>query len=328
MRYREERRSLAATLPALAVVPAAATAATTPAAFESKIAAAPAGAVTATVAAAARAATEAAAATTESATAATAAAKAAATATATGKRAGLGLEAVTAVHRTIAAGFERNLGLFAARCAGRIEHLPGRPAIGESAVFTSAHCTLPCPPAVGAAPGLSRKALRRMKLLFTRGEHERLAAIAADERLVGVRHPMTLLELRGTYGHRAPVEFCYDLSVRPMERGYRCQRISTAFGCHQNCREFHSTCMKRFPGQDALYCLRRPGLQPGPGPTVPTGKSREPGETATGCSPGKGPSTPTCCGRRLGTWDSARTLAPDPSSPSYRRVPLCAGLHR
>jgi hypothetical protein len=40
--------------------------------------------------------------------------------------------------------------------------------------------------------------------LFTRGERERLAAIAADERLVGVRHPMDLLdltklEISGTY---------------------------------------------------------------------------------------------------------------------------------
>jgi hypothetical protein len=33
-----------------------------------------------------------------------------------------------------------------------------------------------------------------MELLFTCGERERLAAIAADERLVGIRHPIDLLD--------------------------------------------------------------------------------------------------------------------------------------
>ncbi len=77
----------------------------------------------------------------------------------------------------------------------------------KSHASSAAAVGLTSPAAVGAAPGLTRKALRRMELLLTRGEHERLAAVAADERLVGVRHPMTLLKLRGTYGHRAPVEF-------------------------------------------------------------------------------------------------------------------------
>lgn len=196
---------------ALAVVPAAAAATTAPAAsVETEVAATtgPATVATAATATAASAAAAVAAATTTVATAAATAEAAAAATTTARKRARLRLEAVAAVHRTIATGFEGDLCFFTARCADRIEQLPGRTAIGEAAAtFSSAHCALPCPAAVGAAPGLTRKALRRMEFLFTRGERERLAAVAADERLVGVRHPMTLLKLPGTYGHRAPVEF-------------------------------------------------------------------------------------------------------------------------
>lgn len=205
----DERQLAPALAAAFAIIPATAAATAALAAIETEVspaAAAATVAATATAGAAAEAAAPAAAVAATAAGTATVAAGSTTTA-ATREGARLGLEAVTAVHRTIATWLEWNFGLFAARCAGRIEHLPWRTAIGESAAFTSAHCALPCLAAVRTAPGLTRKALRRMKLLFTRGEHERLAAVAADERLVGVRHPMTLLKLRGTYGHRAPVEF-------------------------------------------------------------------------------------------------------------------------
>lgn len=214
----DERQLAPALAAAFAIIPATAAATAALAAIETEVSPAAAAATVAATATAGAAAEAAAPAAAVAATAAGTSAVAAATGTATvaagstttaatREGARLGLEAVTAVHRTIATWLEWNFGLFAARCAGRIEHLPWRTAIGESAAFTSAHCALPCLAAVRTAPGLTRKALRRMKLLFTRGEHERLAAVAADERLVGVRHPMTLLNLRGTYGHRAPVEF-------------------------------------------------------------------------------------------------------------------------
>ena len=197
---------------ALSVVPAAATAAAATATpVETEVAAAT--ETTATAAAAAAAAEAATAAATAAATTAAEAAAAAATAVpaattakaaaaaTTREGARLRLEAIAAVHRTVATGLEWNLCFFSARCAGGIEQLSRGTPVSESAAFSSAHCALPCPAAVRAAPGLARKALRRMKLLFTSGERERLAAIATDERLVGVRHPMTLLKLHGTYGH-------------------------------------------------------------------------------------------------------------------------------
>lgn len=199
--------ALAAAALAVAVVPAAAAAAATPAAVKATevaetttAAAAGAAAVAVTTAAAGTAAE---ATTTGAATAATAAeatatsgASAAEATAAAGERARLGLEAVTAVDRAVATGFERYLGFLAAGSACCVKELPRRPAVStaERATTRFAILLLLQPPAIRTTPGFPRKSLRSMKLLFTRGEHERLAAIAADERLVGVRHPIDLLD--------------------------------------------------------------------------------------------------------------------------------------
>ena len=199
--------ALAAAALAVAVVPAAAAAAATPAAVkatevaaEATTAASAAGAAavavtTAAAGTAAEATTTGAAATAAEATATSGAPAAEATAAA-GERARLGLEAVTAVDRAVATGFERYLGFLAAGSACCVKELPRRPAVStaERATTRFAILLLLQPPAIRTTPGLPRKSLRSMKLLFTRGEHERLAAIAADERLVGVRHPIDLLD--------------------------------------------------------------------------------------------------------------------------------------
>lgn len=198
--------ALAAAALAVAVVPAAAAAAATPAAVkatevaETTPAATAAGAAavavtTAAAGTAAEATTTGAAATAAEATATSGAPAAEATAAA-GERARLGLEAVTAVDRAVATGFERYLGFLAAGSACCVKELPRRPAVStaERATTRFAILLLLQPPAIRTTPGFPRKSLRSMKLLFTRGEHERLAAIAADERLVGVRHPIDLLD--------------------------------------------------------------------------------------------------------------------------------------
>lgn len=198
--------ALAAAALAVAVVPAAAAAAATPAAVkatevaETATAASAAGAAavavtTAAAGTAAEATTTGAAATAAEATATSGAPAAEATAAA-GERARLGLEAVTAVDRAVATGFERYLGFLAAGSACCVKELPRRPAVStaERATTRFAILLLLQPPAIRTTPGFPRKSLRSMKLLFTRGEHERLAAIAADERLVGVRHPIDLLD--------------------------------------------------------------------------------------------------------------------------------------
>lgn len=200
--------ALAAAALAVAVVPAAAAAAATPAAVKATEVAETTPAATAAGAAAvavttAAAGTAAEATTTGAATAATAAeatatsgASAAEATAAAGERARLGLEAVTAVDRAVATGFERYLGFLAAGSACCVKELPRRPAVStaERATTRFAILLLLQPPAIRTTPGFPRKSLRSMKLLFTRGEHERLAAIAADERLVGVRHPIDLLD--------------------------------------------------------------------------------------------------------------------------------------
>lgn len=198
--------ALAAAALAVAVVPAAAAAAATPAAVkatevaETTPAATAAGAAavavtTAAAGTAAEATTTGAAATAAEATATSGAPAAEATAAA-GERARLGLEAVTAVDRAVATGFERYLGFLAAGSACCVKELPRRPAVStaERATTRFAILLLLQPPAIRTTPGFPRKSLRSMKLLFTRGEHERLAAIAANERLVGVRHPIDLLD--------------------------------------------------------------------------------------------------------------------------------------
>lgn len=194
--------ALAAAAFAVAVVPAAAAATATPAAVEATevaeatTAASPTGAATIAVATA-TAGTAAEATTAGAATAATAESTAATRAAATEarERARLWLEAVTAVDRAVATGFEGDFRFLAARGAGRVKELPRRPAVTTAERATRfAILLLLQPPAIRTTPGLPRKSLRSMKLLFTRGEHERLAAIAADERLVGVRHPIDLLD--------------------------------------------------------------------------------------------------------------------------------------
>lgn len=198
--------AFAAAALAVAVVPAAAAATATPAAVkatevaETTPAATAAGAAavavtTAAAGTAAEATTTGAAATAAEATATSGAPAAEATAAA-GERARLGLEAVTAVDRAVATGFERYLGFLAAGSACCVKELPRRPAVStaERATTRFAILLLLQPPAIRTTPGFPRKSLRSMKLLFTRGEHERLAAIAADERLVGVRHPIDLLD--------------------------------------------------------------------------------------------------------------------------------------
>ena len=200
--------ALAAAALAVAVVPAAAAAAATPAAVKATEVAAEATTAASAAGAAAVAVTTAAAGTAAEATTAGAATATTAEATATtgasatettaaaGERSRLGLEAVTAVDRAVATGFERYLGFLAAGSACCVKKLPRRPAVStaERATTRFAILLLLQPPAIRTTPGLPRKSLRSMKLLFTRGEHERLAAIAADERLVGVRHPIDLLD--------------------------------------------------------------------------------------------------------------------------------------
>jgi hypothetical protein len=202
--------ALAAAAFAVAVVPAAAaTAGAATATFETaaakaaieSAAAATAAAVSATAAAAiaiaaAPASAEAASAGTAAATktAATTRAAAAETAAAAGEAARLRLEAVAAVDGPITPRFEGNLRFFSTRCACRIEQLARRTIGVESAAPAFTVLLLLQPPAVWTPPRLPRETLAGMKLLFTRGEHERLAAIAANERLVGVRHPMDLLD--------------------------------------------------------------------------------------------------------------------------------------
>jgi len=198
--------ALAAAALAVAVVPAAAATAAAPAAIEAAevaettttASAAGAAAVAVSTAAAGTAAesTTAGAAAATTAEAAATGAPAAETTAAARKRARLGLEAVTAVDRAVATGFERYLGFLAAGSACCVKELPRRPAVStaERATTRFAILLLLQPPAIRTTPGFPRKSLRSMKLLFTRGEHERLAAIAADERLVGVRHPIDLLD--------------------------------------------------------------------------------------------------------------------------------------
>ena len=199
--------ALAAAAFAVAIVPAAAatTAAATTFEAATKAASEVAAATTATAAAAV---TVAAAATTAATAEAAGTSAATETAAATGgptttepaatarKRPRLRLEAVTAVHRAVATGFKRHLGFLTAGSACCVKELPRRPTVctAERATTRFAILLLLQPPAIRTTPGLPRKSLRSMKLLFTRGEHERLAAIAADERLVGVRHPIDLLD--------------------------------------------------------------------------------------------------------------------------------------
>jgi len=191
----------AATL-AVTVVPAAAATAATPAAFEAAevavTAAAAAATASTTVAAAAEATTAAAGtATAEAATTAAKAARATAaeTAAATREAARLGLEAIAAVDGTVSARLEWHLRFFPTRCANRIEQLARGPAIAAAEPTCVTILLFLQPAAVGTTPRLPGEPLGCMELLFTRCEHERLAAIAADERLVGVRHPIDLLDL-------------------------------------------------------------------------------------------------------------------------------------
>jgi len=112
-----------------------------------------------------------------------------------GKRAGLRLEAVAAVDRAVATGFKGDFRFFATGGAYSVEKLPRGPAVTTTKRATGvAILLLLQPTAVRTAPGFPRETFRSMKFLFTRGEHERLAAITADERLVGVRHPIDLLD--------------------------------------------------------------------------------------------------------------------------------------
>lgn len=193
--------ALATTTFAIAVVPTAttATAATATVKTTTEVAEATtaAAAIAATVAV-----TTATAATTKATTGAPTAAEASgrpsateSTTTTAGKRAGLRLEAVAAVDRAIATGFKGDLRFFATGGAYSVEKLPRRPAVTTAERATGvAILLLLQPTAVRTAPGFPRETFRSMKFLFTRGEHERLAAITADERLVGVRHPIDLLD--------------------------------------------------------------------------------------------------------------------------------------
>lgn len=171
---------------ALAVAPASAAAATATASAV-EIAAAVAAAVTAVAAAAVAttAAAKPAATTTEPATCAWAGA---------GKVPGLGLEAVTAIDRTVAARLEGDFRFLATGSTCGVEHLPGWTVL-ESASAATSGLALPQPAAVRTTPRLFGEPLRSMELLLTRGEHKRRSAIAADKRLVGVGHPMTLLNI-------------------------------------------------------------------------------------------------------------------------------------
>lgn len=189
--------ALATTTFAIAVVPTATT--TTAATPAVKTATEVAEATTAAAAIAATVAVTTAAAATKATagapTAAEAAGRPSATTTAAGKRAGLRLEAVAAVDRTVATGFKGNLRFFATGGAYSVEKLPRGPTVTTAERATSvAILLLLQPTAVRTAPGFPRETFRSMKFLFTRGEHERLAAITADERLVGVRHPIDLLD--------------------------------------------------------------------------------------------------------------------------------------
>lgn len=175
---------------ALAVAPAsAAAAAATTTAVEIAAAVAAAAAVTAVAATTATVATTAAAKPATTTTEPTACAGAGA-----GKVPGLGLEAVTAIHRTVAARLEGDFCFLATGRTCGIEHLPGWTVFETTSAATSG-LALPQPAAVRTTPRLFGEPLRSMELLLTRGEHKRRSAIAADKRLVGVGHPMTLLNI-------------------------------------------------------------------------------------------------------------------------------------
>lgn len=191
--------ALATTTFAIAVVPTATTATAATAAVETATEVAEATTAAAAIAAtvAVTTATAATKATTGAPTAAEASGRPSATESTTtaGKRAGLRLEAVAAVDRSVATGFKGNLRFFATGGAYSVEKLPRGPTVTTAERATSvAILLLLQPTAVRTAPGFPRETFRSMKFLFTRGEHERLAAITADERLVGVRHPIDLLD--------------------------------------------------------------------------------------------------------------------------------------
>lgn len=191
--------AFAATAFAIAVVPTATTATAATAAVETATEVAEATTAAAAIAAtvAVTTATAATKATTGAPTAAEASGRPSATESTTtaGKRAGLRLEAVAAVDRSVATGFKGNLRFFATGGAYSVEKLPRGPTVTTAERATSvAILLLLQPTAVRTAPGFPRETFRSMKFLFTRGEHERLAAITADERLVGVRHPIDLLD--------------------------------------------------------------------------------------------------------------------------------------
>lgn len=191
--------ALAATALAIAVVPTAATATAASAAVETTTEIAEATTTAATIAASVAVTTTTAATKTTAGTPTAAETSGGPSATesttAAGKRAGLRLEAVATVDRAVATGFKGDLRFFATGGAYSVEKLPRGPAVTTAERATSvAILLLLQPTAVRTAPGFPRETFRSMKFLFTRGEHERLAAITADERLVGVRHPIDLLD--------------------------------------------------------------------------------------------------------------------------------------
>jgi hypothetical protein len=96
-------------------------------------------------------------------------------------------EAVFAVDRLVAARLERNFRYAAALTAGRLEHLTAlaaAAAVATAAAFAAAGFASGT--AIGAAVGLIGEALLREKLLFTRGECERLSAIDAVQHFICV----------------------------------------------------------------------------------------------------------------------------------------------
>src|SRR6266511_4791541 len=92
------------------------------------------------------------------------------------------LEAVRAIDRPVTPGLKRHPGLLAAARAGDREHL-ALPAVTAAAAAVTAIATpgLAVRAALRTARGFIREPARGEELLFTHGERERLAAVAARE---------------------------------------------------------------------------------------------------------------------------------------------------